>query len=112
MSNFVYYISSDKIGNQDPQLGKVLMRNFFRKLTEASQKPSHLLFVERGVHLLLPEFEAFEALEQLQAEGIKLLACQTCLDFYGIREKIQVGEVSNMPDIIQALHASDKVISL
>lgn len=112
MSNFVYYISSDKMGNQDPDLGKVLMRNFFRKLIEAEQKPTHLLFVERGVQLLLPEFEAIEAMEELQAQGVRLLACQTCLEFYGIQEKLHVGEVSNMPSIIQAMHEADKVISL
>lgn len=112
MSNFVYFISSDKMGSQDPELGKVLMRNFFRKLIEAEAKPTHLLFVERGVQLLLPEFEAFEALEELQAQGVKLLACQTCLDFYAIRDKLQVGEVSNMPSIIQAMHEADQVISI
>lgn len=112
MSNFVYFIASDKMGSQDPELGLVLMRNFFRKLVEAEQKPTHLLFVERGVQLLLPDFEAIEALEELEGKGVKLLACQTCLDFYGIREKISLGEVSNMPSIIQAMHEADKVISL
>lgn len=112
MSKFVYYISSDKMGHQDPDLGQVLIRNFFRKLIEASSKPSHILFVERGVKLLLPEFEAHEALKQLSEEGIKLLACKTCLDFYGIAEKIATGEMSDMPSIIQAMHEADKVISL
>lgn len=110
--NFVYYISSDKMGNQDPELGKVLMRNFFAKLLEADEKPTHLLFVERGVQLLLPESIALESLQQLQAEGVKLLACQTCLNFYETLEKIVVGEVSNMPAIIKAMHQANKVISL
>ncbi|HWQ42897.1 MAG TPA: sulfurtransferase-like selenium metabolism protein YedF [Desulfosporosinus sp.] len=112
MSKFVYFISSDKIGNQDPKLGHVLMRNFFRKLIEASEKPTHLLFVESGVKLLLPEFEAIEAFKQLEEEGVKLLLCKTCLDFYDIGEKIVAGEESNMPSIIQAMHEADKVISL
>lgn len=112
MSKFVYYFSSDRIGNQDPELGQLLMRNFFRELIEASEKPTHLLFVESGVKILLPSFEAIEAVKQLEEEGVKLLACKTCLDFYGISEKIVAGKVSNMFLIIQAMHEADKVISL
>lgn len=112
MSNFVYLITSDKIGNQDPDLGKTLMYNFLNKLLEAEQKPSHLLLVERGVQLLLPESPVLGVLKELEAQGVELLACQTCLGFYEIRDKIAVGQVSNMPAIIEKMHAADKVISL
>lgn len=112
MSNFVYFISSDKMGSQDPELGKKLMGNFFRKLFEAEQKPSHVLLVESGVKLLLPEFDAFGVLRELEAEGVKFFACVTCLEYYGIKEKIGLGEVSNMPTIIQTMHEADKVISI
>ncbi|MHB1654337.1 MAG: sulfurtransferase-like selenium metabolism protein YedF [Desulfitobacteriaceae bacterium] len=112
MPGFVYQISSDKIGNQDPELGTTLMTNFLAKLVQAEKKPTHLLFVERGVQLLLPQSPAIEALRELQREGVELLACQTCLDFYGIRDSITVGQVSNMPTIIQTMHEADKVISL
>jgi selenium metabolism protein YedF len=112
MSNIVYYISSDKLGNQDPELGKILMGSFFRKLFDAEQLPSHILLVESGVKLLLPEFDAFGVLRELEAEGVKFLACVTCLDYYGIKDKIGLGEVSNMPTIIKTMHDADKVISL
>lgn len=111
MSGFVYFVSSDKIGCQNPELGQILMRNLFRKLIEASEKPTHLLFVESGVKLLLPEFEAIEAFKHLEEEGVKLLVCKTCLDFYGLDE-IVAGEISDMPSIIKAMHEADKVISL
>lgn len=112
MSSFVYLIASDKMGNQDPELGPTLMANFLNKLVEAEKKPTHLLFVERGVQLLLPQSSAVEALRELEEEGVELLACQTCLNFYGIRDSIAVGQVSNMPTIIQTMHNADKVISL
>ncbi|EHQ89322.1 DsrE family protein [Desulfosporosinus youngiae] len=112
MSNFVYFISTDKIGHQDPDLGQVLMRDFFRKLAEASLKPTHILFMERGVKLLLPEFEAHDALKRLHEEGIKLLACKTCLEFYDIGQRIALGEVTDMPLLIKAMHDADRVISL
>jgi len=108
-----YLISSDKIGNQDPQLGQRLMHSFFMNLLTAAEKPAHILFVERGVKLLLPEFSAFNALKILQDEyHVELLACITCLDYYGITDSITIGQISGMPEIIAAMHESDKVIHL
>lgn len=110
--SIVYFISSDRMGNQDQELGQTLMRNFLLKLLEASEKPSHILFVESSVKLLLPTFSAIDALKILEKEmGVELLACKTCLDFYGI-ERIAAGQISNMPDIIRTMHEADKVISL
>lgn len=111
--SLTYFISSDTIGHQDSELGKRLMHSFFLKLLEADVKPAHIIFVERGVHLLLPEFTAFEALERLEKEwGVTLLACVTCLDFYGIKDKIKAGKVSSMVEIIGTMHESDKVINI
>jgi Uncharacterized conserved protein involved in intracellular sulfur reduction len=111
--SFSYFVSSDIIGHQDPELGKRLMHSFFLKLSEAAEKPSHIFFLERGVQLLLPEFTAFEALKILEKEwGVTLLACVTCLDYYAIKDKIKVGKVSTMPEIIAAMHGCDKVIHI
>jgi len=111
--SFTYFISSDTIGHQDLELGKRLMHSFFLKLLEAAEKPSHILFLEKGVRLLLPEFTAVDALKILAEEsGVTLLACVTCLDYYGIKDKIEVGEVSTMPEIISVMHESDKVIHI
>jgi sulfur relay (sulfurtransferase) complex TusBCD TusD component (DsrE family) len=111
--SFTYFICSDTIGCQDPELGKILMHSFFIKLLEAAEKPSHILFLEKGVQLLLPEFSGVDALKILTEEsGVTLLACATCLDFYGIRDKIEVGKVSTMPEIIAVMHESDKVIHI
>ena len=111
--SFSYFISSDTIGHQDPELGKRLMHSFFLKLLVADEKPSHILFLERGVQLLLPEFSAVDALKILAEEsGVTLLACVTCLDYYGIKDRIEVGEISTMPEIIEVMHESDKVIHI
>lgn len=109
----VYYISSDRIGNQDPELGQKLMHSFFLRLLEASPKPTHILFLESGVRLLLPSFSAVDALKILEGEmGVELLACQTCLNYYGIRDQICLGRVSNMPEIIRTMHEATQVIKL
>lgn len=58
----------------------------------------------------MPEFSAVNALKILENEsGVELLACVTCLDYYGIKDKIEVGQVSTMPEIIAAMHESGKV---
>ncbi|MCO5388210.1 MAG: DsrE family protein [Desulfosporosinus sp.] len=111
--SFTYLISSDVIGHQDPELGRRLMHSFFLKLLEAAEKPTHILFLEKGVQLLLPKFSALDALKILAEEsGVTLLACVTCLDYYGIKDKIEVAEISTMPEIIAVMHESDKVIHI
>ncbi len=112
MADLVYFISSDKIGSQDEELGQTLMKNFMLKLVQVYPKPTHILFIERGVKLLLPDFPALVALQNLEAQGVRLLACQTCLDYYGIRDKIAVGEVSNMLEIVETMTDAEKVISI
>lgn len=110
---FTYFISSDTIGHQDMELGKRLMHSLFLKLLEAAEKPSHIIFLEKGVQLLLPEFTAVDALKSLAEESdVTLLACVTCLDYYGIKDKIEVGQISTMFDIIAVMHESDKVIHI
>ena len=110
--SFAYYIASDKIGEQDPKLGGLLIHNFFNKLTEAKELPSHILLVERGVHLLLPEFSAIEAIKSLEEKGVEFLACVTCLEYYDLKDQIVMGKISNMPSIIEAMHQVEKVIRI
>jgi selenium metabolism protein YedF len=111
-TNFVYCLTSDKIGSQDQELGSRLMNTFFLKLVQAVKHPSHIILMERGVNLLLPESPSLDAIKVLEERGVTMLACQTCLDYYGIREKIGTGKISNMPDIIETMQAAAKVIHL
>ncbi len=110
--DFVYLITSDKIGNQDQELGGRIMNTFFLKLIQAQRLPSHILLMERGVQLLLSESSALDPIKVLAGRGVEILACQTCLEYYGIKERIAAGKVSNMPDIIEIMHRAAKVIHL
>lgn len=111
-TNFVYLITSDKIGSQDQELGSRLMHTFFLKLVQARRQPTHILLMERGVQLLMPDSPALDPIKVLEERGTVLLACQTCLEYYGIREKIAAGHVSNMPDIVEVMQEAGKVIHL
>ncbi len=112
MTTMVYFLTSDKIGNQDPELGARLMNTFFLKLIQANNLPTHILLMERGVQLLRPESPSLDAIKALEGRKVEVLACKTCLDYYGIREKIGAGKVSNMPDIIEVMQQAGKVIHL
>ena len=111
MTDFVYFITSDKIGSQDPELGARLMYTFFLKLVQAVHLPSQILLMERGV-LLLTESLCLDPIKVLEGRDVEILACQTCLDYYSIKERMGAGKVSNMPDIIEAMQAAGKVIHL
>ncbi len=108
----VYFIASDKIGSQDPELGARLMSTFFLKLIQANNLPSHILLMERGVQLLLPESPCLDAVKALAGRGVEILACKTCLDYYDMKEKMGAGKVSSMPEIIEVMQGADKVIHL
>ncbi len=112
MTDFVYFITSDKFCSQDPELDARLMSTFFLKLIQANSLPSHILLMERGVQLLVPESPCLDPIKVLEGRGVEILACQTCLDYYGIKEKMGAGKVSNMPDIIAAMQSAGKVIHL
>lgn len=111
-STFVYLITSDKIGSQDHELGARLMSTFFLKLIQAKSLPSHILLLERGVQLLLCDSPCLDPIKVLEKRGVEVLACQTCLDYYGIKEKMAAGKISNMPEIIEAMQTAGKVIHL
>src|SRR3990172_1961054 len=112
MTGFVYFITSDKIGSQDPELGTRLMSTFFLKLVQANRLPSRILLMERGIQILLSESPCLDPIKVLEGRGVEILACQTCLDYYGMKERMGAGTVSNMPDIIEAMQAAGKVIHL
>lgn len=111
-ADFVYLITSDRIGSQDQELGSRLMHTFFMKLIQAERLPSHILLLERGVQLLKTDSLALDPIKLLAERGTEVWACQTCLEYYGIKDTIAAGRVSDMPDIIKAMQAAAKVIHL
>ncbi len=71
-----------------------------------------LLFYTDGVKLACDGSPVIDQLRALKERGVELILCSTCLDYYGLREKVAVGIVGGMPDIIEAMSAAGKVISL
>ena len=96
----VVVFASDRMGEGDPALGETLMRAFFQSLVQL-EIPQKLLFYNRGVFLTLNDSGVLPELKSLEEMGVGLLVCGTCLDFYKVRERLAVGQVSNMFTILE-----------
>jgi len=106
----VIYINSQFLGIGDEALGAILMRSFLKTLLDIEIIPSRLILVNSGVRLSSEGSEVLETLRTLSEKGIEILSCGTCLDFYGLKEKLKVGRISNMYDIAQSLLEADRLI--
>jgi selenium metabolism protein YedF len=104
--------ATDRIGYGDDVLGSKLMINFLRTLNEMGEELWRLVFVNNGVKLTIEGSEVLEDLKAYETGGLKILVCGTCLDHFNLLEKKQVGETTNMLDIVTAMQLSDKVINL
>ena len=109
--NIVIYINSDVMGVGDEELGKTLMDAFLKTMVVADPQPRKLIFVNSAVKLAVEGSEVVGYIKEMEKKGVEALSCGTCLNFYGIKEKLQVGVISNMYDIIESLMEADKVVS-
>ena len=110
--NRVLLITSDTLGSGDPVLGSLLMKNFLTTLLETDQRPARILMLNSGVLLAVTDAETVEALVRLEQLGVELFACGVCLDFYGKKDALAVGKVTNMFSTAENLLTAASVISL
>jgi selenium metabolism protein YedF len=105
----VVVLASDRMGEGHPALGDTLMRAFFQSLVQM-EVPQKLLFYNRGVFLTLDDSTVLPELKGLADLGVGLLVCGTCLDFYEVRERLAVGQVSNMFTILETQMQASRII--
>jgi selenium metabolism protein YedF len=108
----VLTIPSDIMGRGDDELGQILIRGFFHALGEVKPTPDTIIFFNSGVKLVVEGSPVLEDLQALCGQGIEVLSCGTCLGYFGLKEKVAVGQVSNMYAIAEALLRARKVINL
>lgn len=108
----VVVFSSDTMGEGSKELGKILMKSFVYTLTEATPYPSTLILYNAGVYLTCEGSEVLEDLKKLEAEGVEIISCGTCLDYYEIKDKLQVGDISNMYTIYEKLRNTTNKINI
>lgn len=105
-------VGTDRMGRGDDLLGSKLLFNFIGTLKELGPELWRLIFLNGGVKLAVEGSESLPALRAFESEGVQILVCGTCLNHFGLLEKKQVGETTNMLDIVTALQLADKVISV
>lgn len=96
-------IGSDTMGEGSKELGQVLMKGFMYTLAEDKPYPKAILFINSGVKLTTEGSEVLEYLRILEAEGVDILSCGTCLDYYNLKNKLLVGGVTNMYTIVEKI---------
>jgi selenium metabolism protein YedF len=96
MSSKVILIQSEVLGKGSDKLGELLMSNFLRLLEGSPDKPVSLVFWNAGVKLVCEGSWALVHLKKLEEQGVEILACSTCLEYFDLTDKIRVGQPTNM----------------
>jgi selenium metabolism protein YedF len=104
-------LGNDTMGKGDRELGRLLMGAFIYTLTQIDRKPGLAILLNSGVKLAVHGAKELEDLQKLEEDGMEILVCGTCLDYYQLKEKLAVGKISNMYDIAEQLTAG-RVLSL
>jgi len=105
-------VANDRMGHGDDELGEKLMLSFLKTLKEMGDELWRLVFVNNGVKLTIEGSDVLPVIQELEEEGIHILVCGTCLTHFDLLNQKQVGETTNMLDIVTAMQLADKVINI
>lgn len=110
VENLVVAIDGSTMGRGNDELGKVLMKGFIYALSQLDPLPRTILFYNGGAMLTTEGSDSLEDLKSMEEQGVVIKTCGTCLNYYHLTEKLCVGEVTNMYDIVETLAGASKVI--
>lgn len=108
----VLLINRDGMGSADIELQHKLIDTYLRLLLEGGDLPAAICFYTEGVRLVVDGSPLVERLKEVEARGVRLVVCSTCLGYFGLTEKVRVGIVGGMADIQEAQARAGKVITL
>jgi len=108
---FVVVISENKMGRGNDELGAVLIKAFLHTVASQAQKPDVMIFYNTGVKLTVQGSDVLEDLKHLESEGVQILVCGTCLNYFEIKDKLSVGIVSNMYDIVETMSSAGRLLT-
>jgi selenium metabolism protein YedF len=109
--NTVVAIHSAFMGVGSEELGRTLMKGFLYALSQQSTLPRTILFYNGGASIPTEGSPSLADLRNMEAQGVEILTCGTCLNYYGLTEKLAVGSVTNMYSIVEKLSAADKILA-
>jgi len=108
----VVVFSSNTMGKGSEELGKILIKSFIYTLTEVTPYPSTLIFYNSGVFLTSEGSNVLEDLSKLENNGVEIISCGTCLDYYNLKDKLKVGQISNMYTIYEKMRNAGNIINI
>ena len=108
----VYAFGTNVMGSGNDELGAALMKGFIYAVSQLEELPKTMLFYNGGVKLTTEGSASLEDLKSLQAQGVEILSCGTCLDFYGLKDKLRVGGITNMYVIAQTMAEAGNVVKI
>ena len=111
-SDIVVFIDTDSLGRGSEELGRILMRSFMQTLEQSEVRPQRIILINSGVKLACEGSEVLEDLQEFSAKGVEILSCGNCLDYFGIKQKLMGGRVSNMFEIINSFASAGKMIKI
>jgi hypothetical protein len=111
-SDTVILVTRNGMGDAEPELQRKLITTYFKLLDENNILPAAICFYTDGVQLVTAGSPVLEALKSLDAKGVRLILCSTCLNYFNLADQVQVGIIGGMTDILEAQLQADKVITL
>jgi len=108
----VIVINNEKMGQGENDLTNLLMGNFLRALVSSENKPEFIIFYGSGVKLISEGSAYLEIVATLENLGTEILSCSTCLNYYGLADKVKVGRKSNMKEIVEIFLKSKETITI
>lgn len=106
----VIVVASDRMGEPEEELGKILMKGFIYAVSRLDELPLAVLFYNGGARLTTEDSDSLEDLKEMVAQGVEILTCGTCLKYLGLEDRLKVGSVSNMYDIVDRMASAETVI--
>jgi selenium metabolism protein YedF len=109
-TNLVVYVAAETMGRGDEELGATLMASFLDTLSQFKDPLTHVIFVNAGARLTSEGSKVLPQLRQLEELGATLLVCGTCARHYAIQDRLAVGRLSNMLEIIETLTRAERIL--
>jgi selenium metabolism protein YedF len=110
--DLVYLFKSKTLGEGSEELGAILIRGFIFTIKETNTIPAKMLFMNGAVYLTTEGSPVLEELQELESLGVEIYSCGTCLDYFNLKEKLQVGRVTNMYDTVENIARAGKCITI
>jgi selenium metabolism protein YedF len=112
MKDTVILVTNNGMGKADLPLGQKLMGKYLELLAQHTDLPAAICFYTEGVKLVIDDSPVLGQLKALETKGVRLIVCSTCLDYFNITDRVKIGIVGGMGDIIEAQMKAEKVITI